>query len=73
MNVLSIVSITGLLICAVIIAAVLLSALCGWIFWLLWSWLLVGIFGAPALTFLQAWGLWFLISMIAGLLWRKSG
>jgi hypothetical protein len=43
-----------------------LSALFAWIFWLLWQGIVVGVFGAPALSFLQAWGVWILIGLVGG-------
>ncbi len=40
------------------------SALSGWIFQLLWNWVIVGVFHATALTFYQAWGLSIFIGWI---------
>lgn len=41
------------------------SALVGLVFMLLWNWLApVFWHPAPSLSFLQAWGLWFLLGMI---------
>jgi len=42
------------------------SGILGGIFMLLWNWVIVGIFGAPVLSFWQAWGLWIIISMVGG-------
>lgn len=45
-----------------------LSALSGYIFMLLWNWLMPLLWtNAPVLTFFQSWGLLFLISIIANL------
>ena len=43
-----------------------ISALIAGIIMLLWNGLAVPIFDAPALTFLQTWGLWFLLSLVGG-------
>lgn len=44
-----------------------LSAIGGFIFYLLWNWLMVGVFNLPVLTFFQAWGFWFLLWLIGNL------
>lgn len=45
-----------------------LSALSGYIFMLLWNWLMPLLWAnAPVLTFFQSWGLLFLISIIANM------
>ena len=33
-------------------------------FWLLWNWLIPNIFGLPEITWLQAFGLWLLITLL---------
>jgi hypothetical protein len=33
-------------------------------FWLLWNWLMPNIFGLPEITWLQAFGLWLLITLL---------
>ena len=40
------------------------SALFGFMFWLIWSYAAVPVFNAPEMTFLQAWGIWFLVVMV---------
>lgn len=49
----------------------LFSLIPGTIFFFLWNWIVVPVFAAPALTFLQAWGLWLLIGLLTGSI-RKS-
>lgn len=59
--------------CLLILAlAAALSAFAGWLFYLAWNWAVPSIFGGPRLTFLQAWGLFFLISLVAQQ-FRSSG
>jgi len=36
----------------------------GWVFMLLWNWIVVEVFHAPVLTLWQAWGLWFLVCLV---------
>ena len=68
--------ITVLLVVGAIIGALVLlvglSAGVGAMLMLLWNWLAVPIFGAPVLSFLQAWGLWILIGLVTGGLRRTS-
>jgi len=54
----------GVLIGVVIILLIL--AIPVLIFWGLWNWIAVGLFGAPALSLLQAVGLWILLAIIGG-------
>jgi hypothetical protein len=63
-----IIGMTTLVIAVILVVLVFLgiSAFTGWIFMLLWNWIAVGIFGAPVISFLQAWGLWLLITLIGG-------
>ena len=49
-----------------------ITALSAAILWWLWSGIVVPVFGAPAVTFLQAWGLWILVSIVGGLFWRSK-
>jgi len=51
----------------VIVIAVGSSLLTGLLLMLFWNWIAVSIFHAPHLTYWQAWGLMFLISLVAGL------
>ena len=47
----------------------LIAGICffgAWIFMLLWNWVAVGIFNAPALSFWYAFGLCALLSIIGG-------
>lgn len=43
------------------------SALCAVPFYFLWNWLMPLLFTAPKLSFLQAWGLFFFLSIIGNL------
>lgn len=53
---------------AILIAAVAVGSLLGgWVFQLMWNWLMPELFGLPVLSFWQAWGLWVLIGSIANL------
>jgi hypothetical protein len=64
-----IIGMTALVIAAILLVVLVflgISAFTGWIFMLLWNWIAAGIFGAPVISFLQAWGLWLLITLIGG-------
>ena len=50
----------------VIVIAAGISLLTGLLLMLFWNWIAVGIFHAPHLTYWQAWGLMFLIGLVAG-------
>ena len=47
------------------------SAAFGAIFWLVWNATVVVAFGWPALTFWQAWGIWFLLGLVLGMIRRS--
>ena len=51
---------------AILIGAAIGSIIGGFFFMLIWNWVVVALFGLPPLTFLQAWGLSFLLSLIFG-------
>lgn len=53
----------GFFLLVVAVVSVPMGGLC----YLLWNFAVVIAFGAPVLTFYQAWALWFLLSLIAGL------
>ncbi|MDC7223852.1 MAG: hypothetical protein PQJ60_08940 [Spirochaetales bacterium] len=49
--------------------AALLALLFGWVLMLLWNWLMPDIFGLPAITYIQGWGL----ILISHLLFKGHG
>lgn len=53
----------------VVLVAGLIAAVISVITMLLWNWLMPVIFGLPALTWVQAWGL----TWLSGILFKSSG
>ena len=59
---------------AILLVAIGLAFFMNWIGWLLWGALAVGVFGLPALTYWQFWGITILLHILfpGGSITRKS-
>jgi hypothetical protein len=63
----------ALVIAAVLALVVALSAFGSWLMWLIWQSVIVPVFHAPALTFVQMWGLMIFVGGVGGLFRSCSG
>jgi hypothetical protein len=61
----------GLMILLFILLALVISAFTGWLFMLLWNFVVPSTFNGPNISFYKAWAIWFVICWIADLFRTK--
>lgn len=62
---------TVLAVAGVLALAAASSALVGALLYVAWNYAAVPVFGAPNITFLQMWALWFIVATVLGALRRR--